>query len=256
MSQDTGIKLSVAGKGGVGKTTIAAGLALTLAGRGQQVLAVDGDSNNCLGYALGFPAEQLPAILPLAQMREELEQRAQPAGTGMFLLAPPVADLIDKYSLVRDTLGLLVMGTIGEAGGGCACGLNAALRQVLRELVKRPEGVVVDMEAGVEHLGRGTAAALDTMLLVTEPAQASLRTCRRAAGLATDLGVKHLAVIGNKIRSDEDLETVRQGVGDIQILGAIPYLEDPPDTLTDSSPSVDRLMATLSDALDQLLAAH
>lgn len=252
MTADRGLKLSVAGKGGVGKTTVSAGLALALADRGETVLAVDGDSNNCLGYALGFPPDQLTSLRPLAEMRKELEERAQPGLPGAYLLAPPVADLIDKYSVIGGNLRLLVMGTIGEAGSGCACPLNAALRQVLRELVKRPEAMLVDMEAGIEHLGRGTAAALDTMLLVAEPAGPSLRTCARIARLAGELGVTRVAVVANKVRGEEDIEIVRGGIGDLPLAGSVPRLDDLREPLGDASPSADRLMTSMSGILDYL----
>lgn len=249
MNETPGLKLSVAGKGGAGKTTIAAGLALGLARAGRQVFAVDGDSNNCLGYALGFPPDELADLLPLAEMREELESRAEPGGTGMYLLSPPVADLIDKYSLTRDSLRLLVVGTIGEAGGGCACSLNSALRQILRDMVSRPEAVVVDMEAGVEHLGRGTAGALDTMLVVAEPTAAGLRTARRIAELAEGLGVRRVLAVANKVRSDDELRRIEHELEGLPVAGAVPYLERMPDVLADSSPEAERILAALDQAL-------
>lgn len=254
MSDAPGLKLSVAGKGGVGKTTIAAGLALALARTGQTVFAVDGDSNNCLGYTLGFPPDDLADLRPLAEMREELEERAQPGGTGMYLLSPPVADLIDKYSLTRDALHLLVIGTIGEAGGGCACSLNSALRQILRDMVSRPEAVVVDMEAGVEHLGRGTAGALDTMLVVAEPSASGIRTCRRIAQLAHGLGVRRVLAVANKVRSDDDTRRIERDLDGLPLAGAVPYLERMPDVLTDNAPETERILAALAQVLDAVAA--
>lgn len=254
MSDAPGLKLSVAGKGGVGKTTIAAGLALALARTGRTVFAVDGDSNNCLGYTLGFPPDDLADLRPLAEMREELEERAQPGGTGMYLLSPPVADLIDKYSLTRDALRLLVIGTIGEAGGGCACSLNSALRQILRDMVSRPEAVVVDMEAGVEHLGRGTAGALDTMLVVAEPTASGIRTCRRIAQLAHGLGVRRVLAVANKVRSDDDIRRIERDLDDLPLAGAVPYLDPMPDVLTDGAPETERILAALAQVLDVVAA--
>jgi len=245
-------KFAVAGKGGVGKTTISSGLTLALVGRGAEVIAVDGDSNGCLGYALGFPTDALAALQPLAEMREELESRAKPDDSGMFLLTPPVADLIDKYSLAREHLRLLVMGTIGEAGSGCACGLNTSLREVLRQLVKRPEALVVDMEAGVEHMGRGTVMALDTMVIVAEPAASSLRTCERVIELARQMGVQHLAVVANKVRRDEDVATVQAVVGEIPIIAVVPYMPDLREPLTEPSPAAEKLIGLLSEALDKM----
>jgi len=245
-------KFAVAGKGGAGKTTVSAGLALALAARGEPVFAVDGDSAGSLGYALGFPPDQLAGLRPLAEMREELEARAKPGDTGMFLLTPPVADLIEEYSLSRDGLRLLVMGTIGEACSGCACGLNTALREVLRQMVKRPEALVVDMEAGVEHMGRGTVSALDTMIVVAEPADSSLRTGQRVIELAGQMGVKHLAVVANKLRREGDLELVQSALGGLPVMAAVPYLEDLREPLTGPSRGAEQLLAILSEALNRL----
>ncbi len=245
-------KLAIVGKGGVGKTTIAAGLALVLQGRGEPVFAVDGDSNSSLGYALGFPEEKLAGLKPLVALREELEKRAQPEGTGMYLLAPPVADLIDKYSLPQDNIRLLVMGTIGEAGSGCACALNAALREILRQLVKRPEAIVVDMEAGVEHMGRGTAAALDTMLIVTEGASASLRTAQRLRELAQQLGVQHLGVIGNKVRTNQEAQAIKEAFPELPVLAFVPFLEGLAEPLERNNPATQQLLGLMEEALQHL----
>jgi len=252
MTESRPPKFAVAGKGGVGKTTVSAGLVLALARRGESVLAVDGDSNGCLGYALGFPGSQLCTLKPLAEMREELEARAKPGGAGMYLLTPPVDDLIDKYSVAQGHLRLLVMGTIGAAGSGCACGLNTALREILRQLVKRPEALVVDMEAGVEHMGRGTAAALDTMIVVAEAARSSLRTAQRVIELARQMGVPHLAAIANKVRREDDVATVQDAVGDVPVIAAIPFLEGLREPLSIATAETDRLVGILGEALAQM----
>lgn len=254
MSERVGPKFSVAGKGGTGKTSISAGLALSLAQAGWDVLAIDGDSNNCLGYALGFPEQMLAGLRPLSEMREELQERAQPGGSGVYLLAPPVADLIDKYSVGRDRLRLLVMGSIDQGGSGCACPLNAALRQLLRELVKRPEAVVVDMEAGVEHLGRGTAAALDTMLLVVEPTDGSIRTAMRIARLAADIGVERLVLVGNKIRSAEELDFIRRKAGELEVIGSVAYVDGLPENIGEGSGPAGQFMEHVKHIADRLLA--
>lgn len=252
-------KFAVVGKGGVGKTTVSAGLTLALLQKGVPVFAIDGDSNSSLGYALGFPKEQLAAQKPLAEMREELEERAKPGGSDLYLLTPPVDDLIEDFSLTRDNLRLLVMGTIGEAGSGCACGLNTALREVLRQLAKREEALVVDMEAGIEHMGRGTASALDMMIIVAEPAESSLRTAQRVVELAKQMGVKHLAVVANKVRTDptgsylpEDMALVHEALDPLPVIQAVPYMRELREPLTERTEQTDLLLALMRVALDQL----
>ncbi|MBC7286709.1 MAG: AAA family ATPase [Armatimonadetes bacterium] len=254
MKPEKGLKVSVAGKGGAGKTTVAAALALALRERGFEVFAVDGDSNSCLGHALGFPDKDLANLRPLSDMREELQRRAQPEGSTMYSLTPPVDDLIEQYSLRRDGLSLLVMGTIDQGGSGCACPLNATLREVLRQMVKRPEAVVVDLEAGVEHLGRGTAMALDHMLIVTEPTEASIRTCNRIARLAADIGVRRVAVLPNKIRSPEDVRRIGEGVQSLSVLEPVPYVENAPEVLTDGSAAARKLIDILGRVAEAIEA--
>lgn len=252
MSETKRPKFAVAGKGGVGKTTVSAGLVLALAKRGQQVYAVDGDSNGCLGYALGFAGSQLCELKPLAEMRQELEERAKPEGGDLYLLTPPVDDLIDKYSVAEGNIRLLVMGTIGEAGSGCACGLNTSLREVLRQLVKRPDALVVDMEAGVEHMGRGTASALDTMLVVAEPADSSLRTAQRVIELARQMGVKHLGVVANKVRDVSEMSIVQNAIGDLPVVASVPFMEGLREPLNASTPQAEQLIGLLDQALDRM----
>lgn len=252
MSEVKRPKFAVVGKGGVGKTTVSAGLTLALLQQGVPVFAIDGDSNSSLGYALGFPKEQLAAQKPLAEMREELEERAKPGGSDLYLLTPPVDDLIEDFSLTRDNLRLLVMGTIGEAGSGCACGLNTALREVLRQLAKREEALVVDMEAGIEHMGRGTASALDMMIIVAEPAESSLRTAQRVVELAKQMGVKHLAVVANKVRGEDGLTLVHEALDPLPVIATVPYLPELREPLTQPSPQVEQLVGILSEALGKL----
>ncbi len=222
------MKVAVAGKGGVGKTSISAGLILLLAERGEPVLAVDADSNNCLGYALVLPEEQLREVRPLVEMRELLSERAGATQGPIFNLNPQVADLIERFSLRHNSLRLLVMGTIGEGGGGCACPENAVLRALLRELVDLPEHIVVDMEAGLEHLGRGTVQAMDELLVVTLPTPAALRTVQRIARLAADLRMKRVRVIANQVRSADQADEMREELAPLELVGTIGMHPDLP----------------------------
>jgi len=216
------MKLAVAGKGGIGKTTIPAGICRVLADRGQEVLAVDADSNNCLGYALGLDPALVEAVQPIAEMKELLRQRAAPTGsTVVFSLTPEVADLIETHSLRDGLLRLMVMGSIVQGGAGCACPENATLKALLRELVDLPTHIVVDMEAGLEHLGRGTAMALDTLVMVTDATAPSLRTVQRIIGLARDLGFRDLRYVGNRVRSEQEAELIRAKLHEVPEAGMI-----------------------------------
>ncbi len=214
------MKLAVAGKGGVGKTTVSAGLTLLLAETGK-VMAVDADPNNCLGFALGIPAERLVGIKPVSEMKELLAQRSGSSGGGMFDLAPEVADLIEEFKVTEGNIDLLVMGTIDRGGAGCACSLNSTLKQLLRELVALPGSLLVDMEAGLEHLGRGTAAAVNAFLIVVDPTPPALRTAGRTVKLAGELGITNVFALGNRASTDEQRARIREALGDLPVIGFV-----------------------------------
>jgi len=176
-------KVAIAGKGGVGKTTLSAALCRDLARSGERVLAVDADPNNCLGRALGIPEGILSGIAPLSEMTELLAERAGKAeGGGFFALNPRVDDLLERFGVEHAGVSLLVMGTVDEPGAGCVCPESAVLKALLRHLVGLEEySLVLDMEAGLEHLGRGTAQHVGALLIVVEPTSASARTAGRIA---------------------------------------------------------------------------
>jgi len=221
------MKVAVAGKGGIGKTTTAAGICRVLADRGEEVLAVDADSNNCLGYALGMDPRLVEAVQPVSEMKELLRERAGTTDSGVvFSLTPEVADIIDEYSLRERSLRLMVMGSIVQGGAGCACPENATLKAVLRELVDLPGHIIVDMEAGLEHLGRGTAMALDTLLIVTDATAPALRTARRMVGLAHDIHFEDLRYVGNRVRSEENAERIRTELREIREVRMISEYRD------------------------------
>jgi CO dehydrogenase maturation factor len=237
------LRVAVAGKGGVGKTTLSAALARSLARRGERVLAVDADPNNCLGRALGFPEGLLAALTPLSEMREMLAARAgRGEGGSFFALDPPVEDLLGRFRVEHDGISLLVMGTVDEPGAGCVCPESAVLKALLRHLVGL-EGVslVMDMEAGLEHLGRGTAQHVGALLIVAEPTSASARTAARIARLARGLGLKVPGVVMNMVTAASSIERVRSFLEGLEIVAALPRDEAVArsESVPESGPYVD-----------------
>jgi len=252
------MKLAVTGKGGVGKTTVVAGLARVMADRGQKVLVIDADPASNLALALGFPRDQ--RLTPIAEMKELIEERteAKPGSMGgFFKLNPRVDDLPDKYSLEKDGIRLMVMGTVQRGGGGCVCPENVMVRTLVAHLLLgRNEVVILDMEAGVEHLGRATAQAVNKLIVVVEPGQRSLEVVQKIRQLAGDIGLKSIGLVGNKVRGEGDREFLRQRMPDLPFLGFIAYdprvveadlsgtppYEGNPEFLKSLEEIVDRLM--------------
>ncbi len=221
------MKIAISGKGGVGKTTLSGCLARLIAGLGQTVLAIDADPDSNLPSAIGIPQEKLGQITPLAQMRELVTERtgAQP-GTfgGMFKLNPKVDDIPDSFSLSHAGVKLLTLGTVPKGGGGCLCPESTLLRVLMRHLmVRRDETVIVDMEAGLEHLARGSTESMDAFIVVVEPGQRAIQTAHQIRRLATDLGVKKVFVVGNKVDSEADRAVIEEGIHPLPVLGHLSY---------------------------------
>ncbi len=215
------MKVAVTGKGGVGKTTVAASLARCWRDLGYRVVAVDADPDANLAGTLGYRGAP---ITPLVQLKSLIEERVGGGeGWGGFLrMNPRVEDIPEQFGIEVDGVRVLVMGTIERGKSGCACPANILLREVLNHLLLGArERVVVDMEAGIEHLGRGTAESVDAMLVVVEPGWASLETAARVVALARDLGVKKTYAIANKIACDADLDFVRAHLAAPEILGVL-----------------------------------
>lgn len=206
------MKIAVSGKGGVGKTLIAGGLACSFANKGLKTIAIDADPSPNLALTLGLPLEETRNIVPISENKELIESKTRTGYPGVYRLSFKVEDIIHDFS-VKTPFGvnLIVMGTVRSVGSGCTCPANAVVRALLRHLVvERNEVVILDMEAGVEHLGRGTARYVDTMLVVADANMKSLETAKRIYDLATSTGIKQVFLVGNKIGSQIQQETVRE----------------------------------------------
>jgi len=224
------VKIAVTGKGGVGKTVVAGTLASLLHRKGFEVLAVDADPNPNLAYTLGLSSEEDEAIVPISEnsqlIGEKTGAKLRSYGS-VFKLNFTVDDIVEKYA-VSTPLGvnLLVMGFVREAAAGCMCPANHLLRMLLRHLlVRREEAVVADMEAGTEHLGRGTAEHVGAVLVVVEPSAKAFETAYRIRNLAEQMGVENVLLVGNKV-SDERDEAAARGFSEksgIPILGIVHY---------------------------------
>ncbi len=219
------MKLAVSGKGGVGKTTFSSLLARTLSDRGKTVLAIDADPDANLAAALGVA--DADKVTPIAEMKELIFERtgAQP-GTigGFFKLNPKVDDIPDTLSVKLDNIKLMRLGSVKKGGAGCLCPESTLLKALVTHVVLgRDEVVIMDMEAGIEHLGRATAQAVDKLIVVVEPGRRSIDTAEHIRRLAAEIHLKQIAIVGNKIRSPKDEEFLRTHLSDFEFLGFLPY---------------------------------
>ena len=219
------MKVAITGKGGVGKTTLSSTLARLYADEGRTVLAADVDPDANLGLALGLTQEEVDEIIPISKMRDLAKERTGASDDNRFYkLNPYVADIPEKFAKTINGVKLLVMGTVDVGGTGCVCPEHVMLKSILSALTYRKNDVVVmDMEAGLEHLGRGTAANLDQFIVVIEPGSRSVQTYRNVKRLANDLGVKRVRVVANKVRDDRDEAFIRENIPAEDLLGCIHY---------------------------------
>lgn len=219
------MKVAITGKGGVGKTTLSSTLARLYADEGRTVLAADVDPDANLGLALGLSQDEVDGIIPISRMRTLVEERTGANEANKFFkLNPYVADIPEKYAKEIHGVKLLVMGTVDTGGHGCVCPEHVMLKAILSSLTYRKNDVVImDMEAGLEHLGRGTAANMDQFIVVIEPGARSVQTYRNVKRLAQDLGVKRVRVVANKVRDEQDEAFIRQSIPEEDLLGILHY---------------------------------
>lgn len=221
------VKIAVTGKGGVGKTTLSALLCHIFAKQGRRVLAIDADPDANLAAAFGLTEKETEGIRPIAEMTGLIEERtgARPgASGGVFKLNPKVDDIPEGFGYRSGNVTLLITGKSKEAASGCYCPENVFLRRLLKHLVtERDEVVVIDMEAGIEHLTRGTAEAVDAFIVVVEPGQRSIQTANTVKEMAQGLGVKKVFVAANKVRKEEDVSFIKEGTLGMEFAGAIGF---------------------------------
>lgn len=220
------MKAAITGKGGVGKTTLCAALARLYAQSGGHVFAIDADPDSNLASALGHRQKDLD-IVPLVRMKKLIAERtgAGPDSYGKFFtLNPEVSDLPEKYSVNLDGVRLMVLGTIYKGGSGCACPENALLKALINHFfLERDAVVLLDMEAGVEHLGRATAAGVDAMIVVVEPGLRSVETALHIRSLAADIGIRRVVAVGNKFADEGQKRRIAEQMNGMPILGFISY---------------------------------
>jgi CO dehydrogenase maturation factor len=225
ITEDT-MKLAITGKGGVGKTTLTALLAQAYADAGRQVLAVDADPSPCLAGALGFPDELRTKLHPIAEMEELIEERtgAKPGTVGgFFTLNPRVDDIPERFSVMHRGVKLLEMGSVELGGSGCICPESAMLKTLFTHLLFRKDDVLLmDMYAGVEHLGRATVDFVDAMLVVVEPTRRSLGTAAQIKKLANDIKLDRLYLVGNKVRNEDEAKFLEAETPGMPVLGFLP----------------------------------
>lgn len=255
------MKIAVSGKGGSGKTTVSGTLSRSFAQAGYDVLAIDDDENPNLAGTLGIPREQAVPPIP----GDLLKRVETPGGETELELGKEPQEIIDDYGIAApDSVQLLKMGEVDHAGSGCMCQAHSTAREVLSSVVEdREEVTVMDMVAGVEHLGRGTAKDVDTLLVVVEPYFKSLETGRRTKDLAAELDIPDVRVVANKIRDEHDQESIEAFCADhdLEIAAVIPFEDairradqtgDAPIDYDADSPGV----GAIRDLADDLLATH
>ena len=219
------MKIAISGKGGVGKTLLSSLLSKLFSKSGYSVIAIDADPDANLAAALGFPEPE--SIIPISEMSDLIEERtgSKPGQVAPYYkLNPKVDDIPEKYARQHDGIKLMRMGRIKKGGAGCYCPESSMLQSLMSHLlIARNEVVIMDMEAGLEHFGRGTASMVDKMIIVVEPGRRSIETAANIRGLAAEIGIQNLEVVGNKVRNESDRKFIEDNLSDFHFLGFIPF---------------------------------
>jgi CO dehydrogenase maturation factor len=257
------VKLAITGKGGVGKTTLASLLARIYAAEGKAVLAIDANPDANLAMALGIPQEDADKIVPIAEMKDLIEERtgARPGSQApYFKLNPKVDDIPERFSAKIGGVRLLKMGAVRGGGAGCMCPENALLRALMSHLLFRESDVLVmDMDAGMEHIGRGTARGVDAFIIVVEPGKRSVQTAKGIKALAKDLKM-NTYIVGSKTNDDTDRKFITDSLPDFDVLGFINYNHKIIEadlkgaSVFDSVPEAVADVKAIKEELDQLVA--
>lgn len=257
------MKLAVTGKGGVGKTTLASLLAWVYAAEDRKVLAIDANPDANLAMALGIAPDEASQITPIAELKDLIKERTGAKADsfgGFFKLNPRVDDIPERFSVNKGNIKLLVMGTVKKGDTGCMCPESALLRSLVSHLLlKRSEVVIMDMDAGVEHLGRGTAKAVDAFIIVVEPGQRSLQTARAIGDLAKDLGIHKCYVVGSKTKDDNERQFIVDNLSVFEVIGFINYHPEIAEAdlrgkgVADAAPEAVAEAREIKDNLEQAL---
>jgi CO dehydrogenase maturation factor len=250
------MKFAITGKGGTGKTTIAGILAHLFARDGYRVLAVDADPDANLASAIGIPEENANSITPISKQSQLVTERtgAKPRQFGqLFKMNPRVSDIPETFCLEHKGIKLLVLGAVQKGGSGCACPENVLLRSLLSEIIlNRDELLIVDMEAGIEHLGRATSRSIDKMLIVVEPGSRSISTANTILRLARDIGIESFGIIGNKVQDKAQENWIRDQFPQDLVLGTVSYRDLIRETDQSRQPLIEHLDENLRREFDVL----
>ncbi len=246
------LKIAVGGKGGVGKTTLTSLLARAIAASDKETKVIAIDADPVANLAAGLGIDESKPITPVSELSDLIAERtgATP-GTmgGFFTLNPKVDDIPDRFSIEKDGVKLLVMGTVQQGGSGCICPESTILKALMNHLVLgRNEVVVMDMEAGVEHLGRATSGSVDALIVVVNPGRRSRVAADKIRKLGKDIGIENIVVLANRVRSKEDKDLIEETMSDYEIIGFIPEL----DEVVASDRSGDRPFDDINTIPDEL----